>query len=171
MRGAAAPFTRPPQLTGADVAERLASLRRLQSEGARHAASAARKRILSALSHPARAGAELAHSPLPQPAGEPCTPARPRLELADSPAPRAPPLGLTLAGSARDGLGDAPALSDDEDGGGAADGDAMSGFRRVAAAGFADAPPSAQELQAQKARRHPRDSLAQDTAADASPDF
>jgi hypothetical protein len=37
MRGAAAPFTRPPQLTGADVAERLASLRRLQSEGACHA--------------------------------------------------------------------------------------------------------------------------------------
>jgi hypothetical protein len=45
-----------------------------------------------------------------------------------------------------------PALSDDEDDGGAAEGDAMSGFRRVAAAGFADAPPSAQEVQAQKAR-------------------
>jgi hypothetical protein len=43
-------------------------------------------------------------------------------------------------------------VSDDEDDGGAGDGDAMSGFRRVAAAGFADAPPSAQEVQAQKAR-------------------
>ena len=31
----------------------------------------------------------------------------------------------------------------------------MSGFRRVAATGFADAPPSAQELQAQKARPAP----------------